>query len=173
MSSLGETEQSVSDDDGMLTATAAHRSRRHGRRALANIAEFFETFFALQRTGAVAVLALPAHRHAEIACCCAHTDAVAWVVADFSADEHRVAPRYVAKDCGVVGRTEQARTVLQAYLRHWARALSVPPGASTMERTKPTAEQIRDDVLELLEAAPDGIGDHDDLTEHVPTPCAS
>jgi 2,3-dihydroxybenzoate-AMP ligase len=50
---------------------------------LPNIAEFFVTIFALFRLGALPVLALPAHRFAEIHYYCEHTEAVAYVVEDF------------------------------------------------------------------------------------------
>ncbi|GAA4821183.1 (2,3-dihydroxybenzoyl)adenylate synthase [Tomitella cavernea] len=49
---------------------------------LPNGAAFVETFFALLRLGAVAVLALPAHRRTEIVQFCGHTGAVAYIVAD-------------------------------------------------------------------------------------------
>lgn len=49
---------------------------------LPNIAEFFVTCFALWRIGAWPVMALPAHRHAEIGYFCAHTHAKAYVVVD-------------------------------------------------------------------------------------------
>lgn len=49
---------------------------------LPNIAEFFEVCFALFRIGALPVLCLPAHRRAEIAYFCQHTEAVAYVIPD-------------------------------------------------------------------------------------------
>jgi 2,3-dihydroxybenzoate-AMP ligase len=49
---------------------------------LPNIAEFFETVFALFRIGALPVFALPAHRDTEITHFCAIAEAVAYVVAD-------------------------------------------------------------------------------------------
>ncbi|MGI5375516.1 (2,3-dihydroxybenzoyl)adenylate synthase [Streptomyces sp. CA-251387] len=49
---------------------------------LPNVAEFFETVFALFRIGALPVFALPAHRDTEITYFCAFTEAVAYVVAD-------------------------------------------------------------------------------------------
>jgi 2,3-dihydroxybenzoate-AMP ligase len=49
---------------------------------LPNAVEFFEVTFALHRLGALPVLALPAHRRAEIATFCQLTDAVAYVIAD-------------------------------------------------------------------------------------------
>ncbi|WP_437971854.1 (2,3-dihydroxybenzoyl)adenylate synthase [Sorangium sp. So ce260] len=49
---------------------------------LPNIVEFFEVCFALFRLGALPVLALPAHRRAEITYFCEHTEAVAYVIAD-------------------------------------------------------------------------------------------
>lgn len=49
---------------------------------LPNIAEFFEVCFALFRLGALPVLALPAHRRAEITYFCQFTEAVAYVIAD-------------------------------------------------------------------------------------------
>ncbi|MFF0205648.1 (2,3-dihydroxybenzoyl)adenylate synthase [Streptomyces sp. NPDC005017] len=49
---------------------------------LPNVAEFFETVFALFRIGALPVFALPAHRDTEISYFCTFTEAVAYVVAD-------------------------------------------------------------------------------------------
>ncbi|MGQ5522678.1 (2,3-dihydroxybenzoyl)adenylate synthase [Chitinimonas sp. PSY-7] len=49
---------------------------------LPNVAEFFVAIFALFRIGALPVFALPAHRRAEISHFCAHTDAVAYLIAD-------------------------------------------------------------------------------------------
>ncbi|MEJ3747314.1 AMP-binding protein [Actinomycetes bacterium KLBMP 9797] len=48
---------------------------------LGNTAEFAEVCFGLWRLGAIPVMALPAHRGAEIAHLCAHTAAVAYVFA--------------------------------------------------------------------------------------------
>ncbi|MFF2230914.1 (2,3-dihydroxybenzoyl)adenylate synthase [Streptomyces anulatus] len=48
---------------------------------LPNIAEFFEVIFALFRTGALPVFALPAHRESEITYFCEFTGAVAYVIA--------------------------------------------------------------------------------------------
>ncbi|MFF1378617.1 (2,3-dihydroxybenzoyl)adenylate synthase [Streptomyces sp. NPDC058308] len=47
---------------------------------LPNIAEFFETVFALFRIGALPVFALPAHRETEIRYFCEFTEAVAYVI---------------------------------------------------------------------------------------------
>ncbi|GAB4210744.1 MAG: (2,3-dihydroxybenzoyl)adenylate synthase [Roseiflexaceae bacterium] len=52
---------------------------------LPNIAEFFEVCFGLFRLGALPVFGLPAHRSAEIGAFCAHTEAVAYVIADVHA----------------------------------------------------------------------------------------
>jgi 2,3-dihydroxybenzoate-AMP ligase len=49
---------------------------------LPNIPEFFAVCFALFRLGAMPVLALPAHRQVEIGSFCAHTEAVAYIIAD-------------------------------------------------------------------------------------------
>ncbi|MET9734810.1 (2,3-dihydroxybenzoyl)adenylate synthase [Streptomyces sp. NPDC006458] len=49
---------------------------------LPNVAEFFETVFALFRVGALPVFALPAHRDTEITYFCTFSEAVAYVVAD-------------------------------------------------------------------------------------------
>ncbi|WP_281404322.1 (2,3-dihydroxybenzoyl)adenylate synthase [Streptomyces roseirectus] len=49
---------------------------------LPNIPEFFAVFFALQRLGAVPVLALPLHRRSEIVHLCRLSEAVAYVVPD-------------------------------------------------------------------------------------------
>ncbi|MBK1783169.1 (2,3-dihydroxybenzoyl)adenylate synthase [Prauserella cavernicola] len=57
----------------------------HGDRVvvqLPNIAEFYETVFALFRIGALPVFALPAHRLAEIGYFCEFTEAAAYVVTD-------------------------------------------------------------------------------------------
>ncbi|WP_208025948.1 (2,3-dihydroxybenzoyl)adenylate synthase [Amycolatopsis acidicola] len=48
---------------------------------LPNIAEFYETVFALFRLGAIPVFALPAHRYSEIGYFCRHTEATAYIVA--------------------------------------------------------------------------------------------
>ncbi|MGG6242494.1 (2,3-dihydroxybenzoyl)adenylate synthase [Nodosilinea sp. AN01ver1] len=49
---------------------------------LPNIPEFFAVFFALARLGALPVLALPAHRQAEIQSFFTQTEAVAYVIVD-------------------------------------------------------------------------------------------
>lgn len=49
---------------------------------LPNVAEFFETVFALFRIGALPVFALPAHRDTEITHFCAFSEAVAYVIPD-------------------------------------------------------------------------------------------
>ncbi|AUX23103.1 enterobactin synthase subunit E [Sorangium cellulosum] len=68
-----------------LTAGLLRLGVRPGDRVvvqLPNIAEFFEVCFALFRLGALPVLALPAHRRAEISYFCQFTGAVAYVIAD-------------------------------------------------------------------------------------------
>ncbi|WP_157869233.1 AMP-binding protein, partial [Streptomyces atriruber] len=47
---------------------------------LPNIAEFFETVFALFRIGALPVFALPAHRETEVRYFCEFTEAAAYVI---------------------------------------------------------------------------------------------
>ncbi|WP_018683801.1 (2,3-dihydroxybenzoyl)adenylate synthase [Actinokineospora enzanensis] len=49
---------------------------------LPNVAEFVSVVFGLFRAGALPVFALPPHRFAEISYFCAHTEAVAYVIAD-------------------------------------------------------------------------------------------
>ncbi len=49
---------------------------------LPNIAEFFALFFALLRLGVQPVVALPAHRRAEIGAFCRHAEAVAYLIPD-------------------------------------------------------------------------------------------
>ncbi|WP_405746822.1 (2,3-dihydroxybenzoyl)adenylate synthase [Streptomyces sp. NBC_01525] len=57
---------------------------------LPNVGEFLVVVFALFRIGALPVYALPAHRDTEIACFCAFTEAVAYVVPDRHAGfDHR------------------------------------------------------------------------------------
>ncbi|MEV0275794.1 (2,3-dihydroxybenzoyl)adenylate synthase [Streptomyces sp. NPDC050610] len=57
---------------------------------LPNIAEFFETVFALFRIGALPVFALPAHRESEIRYFCEFTEAVAYVIPDVNGGfDHR------------------------------------------------------------------------------------
>jgi 2,3-dihydroxybenzoate-AMP ligase len=57
---------------------------------LPNIAEFFEVLFGLLRAGVLPVLALPAHRRAEIAYFCSFAQARALIVADRSGGfDHR------------------------------------------------------------------------------------
>ncbi|WP_182358088.1 (2,3-dihydroxybenzoyl)adenylate synthase [Tomitella gaofuii] len=84
----GETRLTYGELAARVDALAAGLHRTGIRRGdhvvvhLPNGAEFVETFFALLRLGAVAVLALPAHRRTEIAQFCGHTGAVAYIVAD-------------------------------------------------------------------------------------------
>ncbi|MEV0263569.1 (2,3-dihydroxybenzoyl)adenylate synthase [Streptomyces sp. NPDC050617] len=57
---------------------------------LPNVAEFFETVFALFRIGALPVFALPAHRESEIRYFCEFTEAVAYVIPDVNGGfDHR------------------------------------------------------------------------------------
>ncbi|MFE6174515.1 (2,3-dihydroxybenzoyl)adenylate synthase [Streptomyces sp. NPDC056464] len=66
---------------------------------LPNIAEFFETVFALFRIGALPVFALPAHRDTEITHFCTIGEAVAYIVADVHEgyDYRELATRVQAK----------------------------------------------------------------------------
>lgn len=67
---------------------------------LPNIAEFFVACFALFRLGALPVLALPAHRQAEITHFCQLSDARAYVCADHDAGfDYRVLARDVQPAC--------------------------------------------------------------------------
>ncbi|HLL69418.1 MAG TPA: (2,3-dihydroxybenzoyl)adenylate synthase [Micromonosporaceae bacterium] len=68
-----------------LAAGLHARGIRPGDRVvvqLTNTAAFVEVLFGLWRLGAVPVVALPAHRQAEIGYFCAHTEAVAYVIPD-------------------------------------------------------------------------------------------
>lgn len=49
---------------------------------MTNSGEFFEVLFALFRIGAIPVLALPSHRHAEIQYFCQHSNAIAYIASD-------------------------------------------------------------------------------------------
>lgn len=74
---------------------------------LPNIGEFLPLFFALQRIGAVPVLALPAHRESEIAHLAELSGAVAYVIADVHQGyDYRTLARTV------VARSPQLRHVL-------------------------------------------------------------
>jgi 2,3-dihydroxybenzoate-AMP ligase len=66
---------------------------------LPNVAEFFETVFALFRVGALPVFALPAHRDTEITHFCTLSEAVAYVAADVHEgyDYRELATRVQAK----------------------------------------------------------------------------
>ncbi|MFI9328940.1 (2,3-dihydroxybenzoyl)adenylate synthase [Kitasatospora sp. NPDC052868] len=68
-----------------LAAGMLARGLRKGDRVvlqLPNVAEFFEVFFGALRAGVVPVMALPAHRRAEISYFCAFAEARALFVAD-------------------------------------------------------------------------------------------
>ncbi|MEU3464108.1 (2,3-dihydroxybenzoyl)adenylate synthase [Streptomyces sp. NPDC006733] len=66
---------------------------------LPNVAEFFETIFALFRIGALPVFALPAHRESEIRYFCEFTEAVAYVIADVHGGfDHRALASKVRAD---------------------------------------------------------------------------
>jgi len=68
-----------------VAAGLRHLGIGHGDRVvvqLPNIAEFFETVFALFRIGALPVFALPAHRFAEIGYFCEFTEAAAYITVD-------------------------------------------------------------------------------------------
>jgi 2,3-dihydroxybenzoate-AMP ligase len=68
-----------------LAAGLHARGLRGGDRVvvqLPNTAAFMEAVFGLWRLGAVPVMALPAHRQAEIGYFCAHADAVGYVIPD-------------------------------------------------------------------------------------------
>uniref|UniRef100_UPI00351BA124 (2,3-dihydroxybenzoyl)adenylate synthase n=1 Tax=Endozoicomonas sp. Mp262 TaxID=2919499 RepID=UPI00351BA124 len=66
---------------------------------LPNIAEFFAVCFALFRLGVLPVMALPAHRRAEISYFCQFTEAKAYIIADqFAGFDYRGLAREVKKD---------------------------------------------------------------------------
>ncbi|QKW18093.1 (2,3-dihydroxybenzoyl)adenylate synthase [Kitasatospora sp. NA04385] len=68
-----------------LAAGLAARGLRRGDRVvlqLPNVAEFFEVFFGLLRAGVVPVMALPAHRRAEVSYFCEFAEARALFVPD-------------------------------------------------------------------------------------------
>ncbi|GAA2641009.1 (2,3-dihydroxybenzoyl)adenylate synthase [Dactylosporangium fulvum] len=73
-------------DRALSLAAGLHRlGVRRGDRVvvqLPNTADYFDVVFALFRLGALPVLALPAHRAAEIGYFCSHTEAVAFVTTD-------------------------------------------------------------------------------------------
>jgi len=74
---------------------------------LPNCIEFVVTLFALLRVGAIPVLALPAHRHREIAHFVSHSEAVAYIIAEHSRDfDYRV----MAAD--IAGTSPSLRSVL-------------------------------------------------------------
>lgn len=70
--------------DRMAAGLRAHGIGRHDRVVvqLPNSVEFVVLCLALFRLGALPVLALPAHRRAEIGHLCAHTEAVAYVTVE-------------------------------------------------------------------------------------------
>lgn len=79
------TYRELADRADRLAAGMHRMGIRPGDRVvvqLPNVVEFVETCFALFRLGAIAVLALPAHRRTEITQFCALTDAAAYVVPD-------------------------------------------------------------------------------------------
>lgn len=85
-----------------IAAGLHRRGLRAGERVLVqlpNIAEFAALFFALQRIGAIPVLALPAHREIEITHLAELSQAVAYVVAD----------RYLGYDYRELARTVRDR----------------------------------------------------------------
>ncbi|QDQ98412.1 (2,3-dihydroxybenzoyl)adenylate synthase [Tomitella fengzijianii] len=149
----GETRLSYGDLAARVDRLAAGLQRTGIRRGdhvvvqLPNGAEFVETFFALLRLGAIAVLALPAHRRTEIAQFCAHTDAVAYIVADkhlgfdyrglaaeISADLPRLRHVIVAGEPGRVGESHGFQRLDALYppvdAGTAADALPSPPAAS-------------------------------------------
>ncbi|MCX5210030.1 (2,3-dihydroxybenzoyl)adenylate synthase [Kitasatospora sp. NBC_00240] len=77
----------------VLAAGLLARGLRKGDRVvlqLPNVAEFFEVFFGALRAGVVPVMALPAHRRAELSYFCEFTEARALIVADRHAGfDHR------------------------------------------------------------------------------------
>ena len=84
----GDRHWSYAELDGRADRLAAGllaRGLRRGDRVvlqLPNIAEFFEVFFGLLRSGVVPVMALPAHRRAELSYFCEFTGARALIVPD-------------------------------------------------------------------------------------------
>ncbi|NJL85991.1 MAG: (2,3-dihydroxybenzoyl)adenylate synthase [Leptolyngbyaceae cyanobacterium SM1_1_3] len=103
---------------------------------LPNIPEFFAVFFALSRLGALPVLALPAHRQAEIQSFLTQTKAVAYVIVDrdWSFDYRELARRLhpqveSLRHVVVVGEAQEFCPLDQLYL---------PP----MTLSKPNAEDV-------------------------------
>ncbi|UJB72230.1 (2,3-dihydroxybenzoyl)adenylate synthase (plasmid) [Acaryochloris sp. 'Moss Beach'] len=90
---------------------------------LPNIPEFFAIFFALSRLGALPVLALPAHRQAEIQSFLIQTNAVAYIIVneDWNFD-YRGLARQVQPQCKflqhvvVVGEAEEFHPIDRLYL---------------------------------------------------------
>lgn len=90
---------------------------------LPNIPEFFAVFFALSRLGALPVLALPAHRQAEIQSFLTQTGAVAYVIADREwTFDYRDLARRVQPECPslrhivVVGEAQEFCPLERLYL---------------------------------------------------------
>jgi 2,3-dihydroxybenzoate-AMP ligase len=111
---------------------------------LPNGIEFVVAFFALVRIGVIPVLALPAHRRAEIDHFVAHSGAVAYLVADRIRDfDYRpmateiAAARPALRHVLVLGEAAPGQTSLQALLRiaapSGAAALLVPHAPSSSE----------------------------------------
>ncbi len=89
---------------------------------LPNIAEFFAICFALFRLGALPVMALPAHRRAEISYFCQFTEAKAYIAADqFAGFDYRELAREVEEDAPalehivVVGDAEEFTSLDSLY----------------------------------------------------------
>ncbi|MEU6665604.1 AMP-binding protein [Streptomyces sp. NPDC046727] len=107
---------------------------------LPNIAEFVELSFALFRLGAVPVMALPAHREAEIAHLLALSEAVAYVVPDTHLGfDHRPLARAVR------GKAPHLRHVLVV-----GEAEEFIPLASLAAEPRPLPEPEPSDVALLL-----------------------
>jgi 2,3-dihydroxybenzoate---[aryl-carrier protein] ligase len=122
--------RSLCDRASRLAAGLHHHGVRRGDRVvvqLPNVAEFFEVVFALFRLGAVPVLALPAHRAAEIGYFCAHTSAVAFVTTDVHEGfDHRGLAAVAGPATVIVAGDPGGHTALAGL--YAADAAGLPPG---------------------------------------------
>jgi 2,3-dihydroxybenzoate---[aryl-carrier protein] ligase len=124
---------------------------------LPNGIEFVVAFFALVRIGVIPVLALPAHRRAEIDHFAAHSGAVAYLVADRIRDfDYRplatqiAAARPALRHVLVLGEAGPGQTSLSALMR-----IAAPPDAA--DRLAPHAPASGEVAVMLLSGGTTGL----------------
>lgn len=127
------------------------RSRERVIFQLANSIEFISTFLALMRVGAIPVMALPAHRSAEIGRFAAHAEAVAYLIPDHTKGfDYLGLAREVAAEAPSLRLIVAAGDVAADGVVPLNELLSTPAQTATLERLRAEPTCDSGDVALLM-----------------------